>query len=1297
MALAGGISVTLPQAGGYIYQEGGVLSKDGHCRPFDADGAGTVVGNGVGIVVLKRLADAVRDGDYIHAVIKGSAINNDGREKVGYTAPSVEGQAAVIRQALGMAVIEPETIMYVETHGTGTPLGDPVEVAALALAHGDRDPAILCALGALKASIGHLDAAAGIAGLIKTVLVLQHKEIPPNPYYNNPNPNADLSRPFYINRERQTWHSNGPRRAGVSSFGIGGTNAHVILEEAPSRASSTTRKPWQLLVLSAKTPSALENVQRRLAANIGSTSHALEDVAHTLQIGRRHHAYRRMVVCRDIEHAAFVLSASEHAKIQSGIVPGKQPKLVFMFPGQGAQKIEMGRELWQTEPVFAEHLEACCRDFETYLGVDVKGVIYPSQDRALASSEYLCETLVAQPALFAVEYALAKLLNSWGIRPDAMIGHSLGEYVCACLSGVFSLGDAIRIVSARARLMQELPPGAMLAVGLSAEQACAMLSEETSIASINAPDLCVISGTQAAIDLLAHQLRADGVYCDQLKTTRAFHSDMVNPMLADFGRELANVKLNSPEIPFISNVTGTWITPVEATSPEYWLKHLWHPVLFSESLRCASHEGASFILEVGPGRTLSTLARRNAGIVKDMVSIPLLPGSQDRDYSERYGLLCAVGQLWLSGAEPCWHKISDGRRVPLPTYPFERVSCWPTSVKSETTFNSGGDAVEGDGVADWCYIESWRRSSMPGLPLQNEKQRWLIFKDRLGVGEEIAARLRVSGCSVVTVELADSYQQLNESHYCIPNADRSHYNGIISGLLAKDWLPDKILHLFNLTEAKAELDFDRYQEIGFYSLLGLIQALAQCERHVDLLVGTAQICLVTGEERITPELAPLLGLAAVVPHEYRSLTCRLIDVAGDISVSPLSVLADHLIRESTTSVADTVVAYRGGYRWVRAYERLRPSLDPAGTMLIKKGGAYLVLGELGETGLVIAEMLARSEGITVVLTTRRKFPAREEWSSWLQEGGGEDAIGKSIRRIQKLERKGCRILVSQGDIGDEAMLSSLFADLEASGLVPLGVFVTAGVEKIDIGQKLGSVTRENCERHFEIRAHSLYVLRKVLAFRPLDFVILSSSLSSILGGIGLAAYAASNSFVDMFSEDIRREGNTPWLTINWDDWIFETTSYFRTAGLSPAEGSASIEMLLGMLDAGRVLVSKTDLNKRGWMPKDAVHAEGIADCATGLIQAKNYVAPTSELEQRVVDVWEKILGVRPIGILDDFFELGGHSLLATQVVSELRDSLQLDIPLRRVFEVRTVSEMSLLIEEIFVGELEALPEKENNE
>ncbi|NEQ84319.1 MAG: type I polyketide synthase, partial [Moorea sp. SIO2I5] len=534
MALAGGVSIQFPHKKGYLYQEGMIMSPDGHCRTFDAKAKGTLGGNGLGIVVLKRLEDAIADGDYIYAQIKGSAINNDGSSKVGYTAPSVEGQAAVISEAQSIAEIDPETITYIEAHGTATPLGDPIEIAALTkVFRGTTEKKGFCAIGSLKTNMGHLDAAAGVGGLIKTVLALKHKKLPPSLNFETPNPTIDFANsPFYVNTTLSEWNTNGtPRRAGVSSFGIGGTNAHVVLEEAPTLEPSSTSRPWQLLILSAKTNSALEIATTNLAAHLKQHPDInLADVAYTLQVGRTAFEYRQMLVCQDIDDARKALSAPETQPVFTHYQELTQRPVVFMFSGQGSQYVNMAQELYQTEPTFRAQIDSCSELLIPNLEVDLRHILYPQPEKIETATLKLKQTAIAQSALFVVSYALAILWQEWGVSPQAMIGHSIGEYVAATLAGVFSLEDALALVAKRGQLMQQQPPGAMLAVSISEQECQTLLGDRLSLAVINGLSQCVISGPIEAIDTLQQQLSEQKVESRRLHTSHAFHSQMMEPV-----------------------------------------------------------------------------------------------------------------------------------------------------------------------------------------------------------------------------------------------------------------------------------------------------------------------------------------------------------------------------------------------------------------------------------------------------------------------------------------------------------------------------------------------------------------------------------------------------------------------------------------------------------------------------------------------------------------------------------------------------------------------------------------------
>ena len=694
MALAGAVSIRFPQHQGHVHQQGGIGSADGHCRPFDATATGTVAGEGVGIVVLKRLDDALRDKDQIYAVIKGFATNNDGANKIGYTAPSVNGQAEVIATAQAMAGVAPEEISYVEAHGTATPLGDPIEIEALKKAfESDSNEKNYCAIGAVKSNIGHLDAAAGVAGLIKTALAWHHEKIPATAHFKSPNPQIDfVNSPFFVNATLRDWpRQKEPRRAGVSSFGIGGTNAHVVLEEAPMVASENAPKETQLLLLSAKTDSALKAASAKLAAHLRSHPElCLADVAHTLRVGRKEFANRHIVVCSDLREAVTMLESANPKQASSGRGKDGSAALVFMFPGQGAQRVNMGRELYQTEPAFRAEVDQCAEILKPEMGFDLRHALFPPDDKHAEAAAQLIQTSITQPALFVVEYALARLWMSWGMRPNAMIGHSIGEYVAACLAGVFTLADALKLVAARGRLMQQQPPGAMLAVHLAEAEAQALLNDQLSLATINAPRRCVISGPKEAIDELQRVLKQREIPCTVLQTSHAFHSSMMDSILDPFTKLVEALELRAPQIPFISNVSGTWIKDEEAVDPGYWARHLRQAVRFSEGIAQLSKSAERLFIEVGPGHTLSSLVKQQAGAGQASGAVPSL----EVESADRQSLLFALGRVWSLGIPVDWQKVfSSGqrRRVHLPPYPFERKRYFvePASRASAPTESNG--------------------------------------------------------------------------------------------------------------------------------------------------------------------------------------------------------------------------------------------------------------------------------------------------------------------------------------------------------------------------------------------------------------------------------------------------------------------------------------------------------------------------------------------------------------------------------------------------------------------------------
>ena len=720
MALAGGVDIFVPQRSGQLYQEGGTFTKDGHCRPFDASATGTMFCDGAGIVVLRRLQDALASGDRIYAVIRGSAKNNDGANKVSFLAPSVEGQARVILLAQAQANVDPATISYIEAHGTATPLGDPIEITALTKAFAAKtDKKQFCYIGSIKGNIGHPTIASGVAGLIKASLALHHERIPGTLHYREPNPRIDFANsPFKVVAETMDWPRGAtPRRAGVSSFGFGGTNVHVVLEEAPPSEPSGPSRRGQLLLFSAKKPAALERLRASFTDYFNTVDSSLADVAYTLQVGRIHHAERQFVVCESAAEAAGHLGGEAGPRTGKRRTRRLDPEVVFMFPGQGAQHVNMGRSLYQDEPVFRNSVDRCCEILRGPLQRDLRDILYPpAAEHEAAATDSLNNTRYTQPALFVIEYSLAQIWISLGVKPSATVGHSIGEFVSACLGGVFTLEDALRLVALRGRLMSELPPGRMLSVGCAAQLMEARLPPDIQLAASNGPKLCVVAGPAEALDAFGEQLEREGVRTKMLRTSHAFHSKMMEPIVAPFEAAVRQTRLAKPTIPFVSTCTGDWITDDLATSPEYWGRHLRMPVRFSDAVTKLLRDDRTF-LEVGPRDVLTTLARQHAAMEQRTRIVSSLGGDPESG-SEWSRFLCAIGELWLNGNTIDWmefHRSERRRRLPLPTYPFEREVHWVDPVTDNGTV-SKAPRVEIEGAVAAESAGSLLPSSSSGQP-----------------------------------------------------------------------------------------------------------------------------------------------------------------------------------------------------------------------------------------------------------------------------------------------------------------------------------------------------------------------------------------------------------------------------------------------------------------------------------------------------------------------------------------------------------------------------------------------------
>ncbi len=1168
MALAGGVSISLPDIAGYLFQEGMILSPDGHCRAFDARARGAVPADAAAIVVLKRLEEARRDGSRILAVIRGFGMNNDGAAKIGFTAPASAGQAEAIRRALRDAGVRAGSIGYVEAHGTGTELGDPIEIEALTEAYrADTDATGFCAIGSVKTNLGHANTAAGAVGFIKAVQCLEHREIPPSLHFETPNPHAAMdASPFYVNTTLRPWRSEGVRRAGVSSFGIGGTNAHSILQEAPAAEPTGQGRDYELLVLSAATPQSLVAGARRLSSHLADIQPNLADAAFTLQTGRRELPHRRIVVARSSSEAARML-ADPNAGKSLTFAPNAAPGVVFLFPGQGSQYPGMGEELFRSEPFFRSLVEECCQKVQALSGIDLLRALYPRP----GNPELL--DVVAQPALFTIEYALARLLMQWGIKPAAMLGHSVGEYAAACIAGVFDLDAALRLVCERNRLALATAPGAMLAVSLAEGDLREMLPADISLAAVNAPDLCVVSGTVSAIESLERRLSRNGSSCRRLRVARAMHSTLLDPVLDEFHLAVESAAPQTPVRPFISSLTGTWIRPEEAASADYWVRHLRGTMRFHSGMcELFGRRDWSF-LEVGPSDGLSSLARRHPSRrAHSCVAAMRRPNAERSDTA---ALLESVGELWLHGVALDWTAFREGERrrsISLPTYAFDRKRYWIDADKDTPTSD------QNDAVGQWFYDQVWTRAAATeNVAIAGS---WLLFNDRGGLGDALIERL--AGHQVTIVEAGDTFADRGAGRYIVDPSEPGSYRALFDTLSNTDSLPDRIVHLWCAAPADAaETVAERLEKLnqteseGFYSLLGIAQALGGLKRELSthLLVVTRGVLDVAGSGAAAPERATVLGVAKAIPAEYPSVTSAVLDIPSESR----DATVEHILAEACRSATEPfrLAACRGADLWTPSYQPSPADALARSAPPFREEGVYLITGGLGGIGLTLAEWLGRTLRARLVLIGRSALPPRSEWN---------DAAGEMRRRIdsiRSIEAAGGRVLAVAADVTNlSEMRAAVTLVRETFGPIH-GAIHAAGVAGGGIIQRK---TRAEAMRVLAPKVRGTLALAVALENQPLDFLVLCSSLTAAIGGFGQADYCAANCFLDAFAQS-RAGGKTLVQSIQWDGWQ-EVGMAARAAEARPPSGGHILFDTREELANGRV-VYRTHLDtRRHWVIGD---------------------------------------------------------------------------------------------------------------
>ncbi|GAA2266381.1 hypothetical protein GCM10010149_03320 [Nonomuraea roseoviolacea subsp. roseoviolacea] len=1332
MAIAGGVSVRIPDRIGYLWEEGGQESPDGHVRTFDAEGRGSMFGDGAAVVMLRRLPDALAARDTVLAVIRGSAINNDGAMKFSYLAPSVDGQRRCVSAAIKRAGVDPTDISYVEAHGTATEVGDPMEVAALTRAFGATPDRQYCVLGSIKPNVGHLDRASGVTGLIKVVQSLRKELIPGTLHYRSPNPEIDfVNSPFRVTADVTPWPraAERPRIAGVSSLGMGGTNAHVIVTEAPEPEPRRPRaRRWQILPFSARSAEAADRSAARLAERLTDTADDLGDVAYTLQVGRKVFNHRRFVVAGTTEEAAARLADPAAALGRNDATVGRRTG--FLIAGVGEQYPGMVAELYAEEPGFRADVNECLAVLGLTEAAQLSDVFTPAERGAGAGAGDLARLLgraapaaplsateahLVQPAVFVAEYALARQLIRWGVTPEIMVGYSLGEYVAACLAGVLSLPDALRLVAYRAKLITSQPEGAMLAISADERRLRTVLGDlyggRLDVA-VRTGSQTVLAGPAEDVEAAMATLRELKIGHRRLETTHAFHSRMLQPVAAELTAWISdNITLNPPALPYLSNVTGELATAEVVTDPGYWARHMCETVEFGAALEKVLGIADLALAEIGPGQSLGALTRGHPAC--DRAQWPLivttLPGANDPQDAGA-ALATAVGRLWLTGVAVDWAALHEDTgwapgRVPLPSYPFEHQEYW-LEIDESALGSSGGTPVfdESDPTSiarayprlpdtRWIHTPVWRQTTLRP-PREDEAARWLLYTSG-GAADAVAApllaHLRDTGREVVTVRPGEAFSAGPDGLTVRPGSPEDAL-AALRELAATDRVPDRIVHLWCADPGQSTPDC---LQRGLHTLVGLAKAAG------DLgLPGWSLDIVTTGSQKVHPgdrvasARGTLLGPTRLIPVEYPRVTTRLIDVEPD------GLSGGALLAELRAEPADQVVALRGGGRWIPDYEALDASVIEQNPPVarVRPGGAYIVTGGLGGIGLAMAERLAEQFQARLVLLGRTPVPPRDQWNAILASDGTAAEVRRRLEGLLRLEAAGAEVVTVAGDVSRvEDARRAVDAALDRYGELN-GVLHCAGVPAVGLMQ---FKTAADVERVLAPKVGGTLALAEVLRDVPVDFLALYSSTTSATGGgAGQVDYCAANAFLDAFALSDELPGvhvtSVDWCEWTWNGWTdgLENydegskqyfTWYRENFGLTFDQGW---QTLLRVLASGErhVVASTQDfaplvaMSRRSSIESHQATVKKIRD-AFGRHPRPDlstaYVEPQTPTEETIAGVWAEALGLEQVGVHDNFFELGGNSLLGMEIIAEVRRALELAyLPPHILYQAPTIASLA---------------------
>jgi acyl transferase domain-containing protein len=1131
IVLVGGATIEIPEKNGYLHQEGGMESSDGKCCPFDASANGTVFSRGAGVLVLKRVEDAIRDRDHIYAVILGGAINNDGGDKIGFTAPSVAGQLELAIESLERAGISADNIDFVEAHGTATPLGDPIEVEALTLAFRHyTERRQYCAIGSVKGNIGHTDVASGAAGLIKAAKSIEQRLLPASLNYTTPNPKINFAEsPLFVNTAPYSFEGDDPICGMVSSFGVGGTNASLVLRSAP--VPEPIRSPeHNVALLSARTEAAIDQQIAQLRSHVELTpSLDLARMAYTLQAGRRSFPIRRYFPFssrNDLLEALAMPAATNLSLCQYDGSP-----LAFMFPGQGNQYIGMGSAQYRRYSVFRETVDWAAELLEPILELDLRTVLFADNAELPRAQALINQTYVTQPALFVIGYAEAKLWQSWGLNPDALIGHSVGEYVAACLAGVFSFEEGLQLVAMRGRLIQSMQSGSMLAVLLPEEQLLRRLPVGIEVAAVNSRQMTVVAGPSDKIATFQASLEAEKLVARPLRTSHAFHSAMMEPAIAPFAAVFEGINLRVPKIPIASTLTGSWLTDSEATGPAYWASHMREAVRFVEAAEVLTNSADPYIfLECGPGHSLASSVKSLLDRTQHNRVLCAQRGANDEE-EDMDATTRTIGGLWAAGRSINWNHFYEGcvpGRVPLPGYPLERQRFALDFGKTASTVVDQRD--ERKQVEDWFYENGWVRTSSPvflrkGDDAPSDRRCWMLFDDPNGVAAAMADLLTAAGHEIVRVQPGTAFDGSDSSFTLRPDV-REDYDLLFKALIANGLRPTRIVHLWNLAQDGID-DVDTVKSISFYSPLFLEQALiAQgILETIRLLIVTRGVYSVAGEPVVAPLRALAAGPARVIAKEIPAIQARLVD----IDEGPVPQLAEILAAEAELDQDDTVIAYRGRHRFTEHYLPVRLPQLTNKSESIREGGTYLITGGLGALGIFFSQAFATLARVNLVLVHRNEMPDRSEWDTL----DADHAMAKRIEAVRELESSGSVVMLAQADVADGLAMTRIVAEAERcfgaiDGVVHSAGSAGGGIIALKSPDMASSVLAPKIE--------GTLVLEALFRHRPLDFLLLFSSVTAVLGEAGRVDYCAANSFLDALAQQWAKTRPGVMRSIGWSAW-----------------------------------------------------------------------------------------------------------------------------------------------------------------